>query len=337
MILLGILLSTVGTDLETGAGAPDLRLRASSPTASTSPSSPWACSASPRSCATSRRPRPATSCRPPSAGCCPTWQDLKQSACADRCAARSSARSSGILPGNGAVLGPFASYTLEKKLAKDPARFGRGAIEGVAGPEIGQQCRRADLLHPAADARHPAERRDGADGRRHDHPRHHAGPAGHDQATRSLFWGMIASMWIGNLMLLVINLPLIGAVGALLQGALPADVPGDPDASAASASTRSTTRRSDVIFIGRLRPRRLCAHQVRLRAGAAAARLRARQADGGEPAPGADHLARRRSIDLRSTRPVSGRPARGIARDRRAADHGAAALDPQGPRRGFVE
>src|SRR5229473_554565 len=41
----------------------------------------------------------------------------------------------GILPGNGAVLGPFASYALEKKLAKDPSRFGRGAIEGVAGPE----------------------------------------------------------------------------------------------------------------------------------------------------------------------------------------------------------
>ena len=41
----------------------------------------------------------------------------------------------GILPGNGAVLGPFASYTLEKKLAQGSARFGRGAIEGVAGPE----------------------------------------------------------------------------------------------------------------------------------------------------------------------------------------------------------
>ncbi|MET0410564.1 MAG: tripartite tricarboxylate transporter permease, partial [Polyangiaceae bacterium] len=41
----------------------------------------------------------------------------------------------GILPGNGAVLGPFAAYAVEKKLAKDPSRFGRGAIEGVAGPE----------------------------------------------------------------------------------------------------------------------------------------------------------------------------------------------------------
>ena len=80
----------------------------------------------------------------------------------------------GILPGNGAVLGPFASYTLEKKLAKDPRRFGRGAIEGVAGPESGQQCRRADLVHPAPDARHPAECGDGADGRRDDHPRHHS-------------------------------------------------------------------------------------------------------------------------------------------------------------------
>ena len=41
----------------------------------------------------------------------------------------------GILPGGGAVLAAFASYTLEKKVAKDPSRFGKGAIEGVAGPE----------------------------------------------------------------------------------------------------------------------------------------------------------------------------------------------------------
>ena len=45
----------------------------------------------------------------------------------------------------------------------------------------------------------------------------------------NLFWGMIASMWIGNLMLLVINLPLIGLWVKLLQGAVPADVPVDPD------------------------------------------------------------------------------------------------------------
>src|SRR5918995_291289 len=47
----------------------------------------------------------------------------------------------GILPGNGAVLGPFAAYTVEKKLAKDPRRFGRGAIEGVAGPQVGHKAR----------------------------------------------------------------------------------------------------------------------------------------------------------------------------------------------------
>ena len=63
---------------------------------------------------------------------------------------------------------------VEKKLAKDPSQFGKGAIEGVAGPGVGQQRRRADVVHPAADARHPAERGDGADGRRDDDPRHPA-------------------------------------------------------------------------------------------------------------------------------------------------------------------
>ena len=86
----------------------------------------------------------------------------------------------GVLPGGGALLSSFAAYTLEKKLSKTPERFGQGAIEGVAAPEVGQQCRRADLLHSAADARHPAQSRDGADDRRHDDPRHPARTAGDD-------------------------------------------------------------------------------------------------------------------------------------------------------------
>ena len=65
----------------------------------------------------------------------PNRKDLKQVRRADRARHASSASLLGLLPGNGAVLGPFASYTLEKKLAKDPSRFGKGAIEGVAGPE----------------------------------------------------------------------------------------------------------------------------------------------------------------------------------------------------------
>ena len=134
----------------------------------------------------------------------------------------------GILPGNGAVLGPFASYTIEKKLAKDPSRFGRGAIEGVAGPEVGEQRRRADLLHSAPDARHPAERRDGADGRGDDHPRHRARPAGHDQEPEPV---------LGHDRLDVDRQPDAAdhqpaadrLVGASAQGAVPADVPVDPD------------------------------------------------------------------------------------------------------------
>src|SRR5262245_40014796 len=57
----------------------------------------------------------------------------------------------GILPGNGAVLAPFASYTLEKKLAADPSRFGRGAIEGVAGPEAANNAGAQTAFIPLLD------------------------------------------------------------------------------------------------------------------------------------------------------------------------------------------
>ena len=68
----------------------------------------------------------------------------------------------GILPGGGAVVASFASYALEKRLSKTPERFGHGAIEGVAGPEVRQQRRGRRRLHSADDARDPAERGDGA-------------------------------------------------------------------------------------------------------------------------------------------------------------------------------
>ena len=90
-----------------------------------------------------------------------------------------------------------------------PVAVRQGRDRGRRRPRERQQCRRADLVHPAADARHPVQRGDGADGRRDDDPRHPARPAGDDQQPE-LFWGLIASMWIGNLMLVVLNLPLIG-------------------------------------------------------------------------------------------------------------------------------
>ena len=114
----------------------------------------------------------------------------------------------GILPGNGAVLGPFASYTVEKKLAKDPRRFGRGAIEGVAGPEsannAGAQTSFIPLLALGIPPNAVMALMVGAMTIHGIVP----GPLVMSKSPR-LFWGIIASMWIGNLMLLVINLPLV--------------------------------------------------------------------------------------------------------------------------------
>jgi putative tricarboxylic transport membrane protein len=122
----------------------------------------------------------------------------------------------GILPGNGAVLGPFATYTLEKKLAKDPSRFGRGAIEGVAGPEsannAGAQTSFIPLLTLGIPPNAVMALMVGA-------MTIHGIIPGPQVMTKNpaLFWGMIASMWVGNLMLLIINLPMIGLWVRLLK------------------------------------------------------------------------------------------------------------------------
>src|SRR5919201_1338182 len=97
----------------------------------------------------------------------PTKQDFKDAwASVLRGTALGSAL--GILPGGGALLASFGAYSLEKKISKNPEKFGKGAIEGVApGPQVMNE-------------------------------------------KPQLFWGLIASMWVGNLMLVVLNLPLIG-------------------------------------------------------------------------------------------------------------------------------
>ena len=135
MILLGLLLSTVGTDLESGRGAHDLRARRPCRTASISPCWPWACSASPRSCATSRARRRATSCAGAIGRLLPSNGGSASSPSCRSCAARASARSSASCRATARCSGRSRPTRIEKKLAKDPRRFGRGAIEGVAGPE----------------------------------------------------------------------------------------------------------------------------------------------------------------------------------------------------------
>ena len=115
----------------------------------------------------------------------------------------------GILPGGGALLGSFAAYTVEKKIAKDPSRFGKGAIEGVAGPEsannAGAQPSFIPLLTLGIPPNAVMALMVGA-------MTIHSIQPGPQVMTSNpqLFWGLIASMWIGNLMLVVQNLPLIG-------------------------------------------------------------------------------------------------------------------------------
>jgi TctA family transporter len=122
----------------------------------------------------------------------------------------------GILPGGGAVLAAFASYTLEKKVADDPGRFGKGAIEGVAGPEAannaGAQTSFIPLLTLGLPSNAIMALMMGAMIIQGIQP-------GSAVMTKhpDLFWGMVASMWIGNAMLLVINLPLIGLWVRLLS------------------------------------------------------------------------------------------------------------------------
>jgi putative tricarboxylic transport membrane protein len=114
----------------------------------------------------------------------------------------------GILPGGGALLAAFGAYTLEKKLSKNPGEFGRGAIEGVAAPEsannAGAQTSFIPMLTLGIPSNPTMALMVGAMIIQGIQP----GPSVMTEQP-ALFWGLIASMWIGNLMLLVLNLPLI--------------------------------------------------------------------------------------------------------------------------------
>lgn len=115
----------------------------------------------------------------------------------------------GILPGGGAALASFGSYALEKKMSRTPEMFGKGAIEGVAGPEAannaGAQTSFIPMLTLGLPSNSVMALMIGAMIMQGIQP----GPSVMAEQP-ALFWGLIASMWIGNLMLLVLNLPLIG-------------------------------------------------------------------------------------------------------------------------------
>jgi putative tricarboxylic transport membrane protein len=115
----------------------------------------------------------------------------------------------GVLPGGGHVLASFASYAVEKRLSRRPETFGRGAIEGVAGPESANNAAAQTSFIPLLTLGLPA------------HPVMALlvgafiiqgitpGP-NVIQDEPVLVWGLIVSMWVGNVLLVVLNLPLIG-------------------------------------------------------------------------------------------------------------------------------
>jgi TctA family transporter len=122
----------------------------------------------------------------------------------------------GVLPGGGATLSAFAAYALEKRWSKNPAQFGHGAVEGVAGPEsannAGAQTSFIPMLTLGIPGNAVMALMIGA------LTIHGIQPGPQIMSERpGMFWGMIASMWIGNLMLVIINLPLIGIWVQLLK------------------------------------------------------------------------------------------------------------------------
>jgi len=115
----------------------------------------------------------------------------------------------GVLPGGGPTLGAFSAYTLEKKVSKNPSEFGKGAVEGVASPEAANNAAAQTSFIPMLTLGIPSNAvmalMVGAMIIQGIQP-------GPEVMTKKpdLFWGMIASMWIGNAMLVIINLPMIG-------------------------------------------------------------------------------------------------------------------------------
>ncbi|HYH29857.1 MAG TPA: tripartite tricarboxylate transporter permease [Pseudonocardia sp.] len=122
----------------------------------------------------------------------------------------------GVLPGGGGVVSSLASYALEKRRAKDPSRFGRGAIQGVAGPETANNASSTSAFIPLLTLGIPANvvlalifgalLVQGVT----------PGPQLISQHPE-IFWGVIASMFVGNLMLLALNIPLVGVFVQILR------------------------------------------------------------------------------------------------------------------------
>jgi putative tricarboxylic transport membrane protein len=122
----------------------------------------------------------------------------------------------GVLPGGGPVTASFLAYALERRIARHPERFGQGAIEGVAGPESANNAAVASSMIPLLSLGLPGNAVTallmGALVIQGVQP----GPGLIEQRP-DVFWGVIASMYVGNVFLLILNLPLIGLWVQLLR------------------------------------------------------------------------------------------------------------------------
>ncbi len=286
MIVLGLLLGLVGTDVNSGVAALLVRHARSCPTASASSRSRWACSASPRSSSTSSRRKQRE-----------VFTEQGRRAVAEQgrvqgrvpgvdCAARCSARRSASCRAAARCCRAFASYTLEKKIAgpnADP-RSARATSSGVAGPEsannAGAQTSFIPLLTLGIPPNAVMALMVGA------MTIHNIQPGPQVMTSNpELFWGLIASMWVGNLMLVVLNLPLIGMWVKLLK------VPYRLLYPAILVFCCIGVYSHQQHLVRRLRDGRssacsaTCSYKLELRAGAAAPGLHPRPDDGGEPAP----------------------------------------------------
>jgi putative tricarboxylic transport membrane protein len=215
MVLMGLLLSMVGSDLETGAGRMtfDIAELADGIGFANIAMGVFGFAEIIRNLELPAESRDIVQAK--ITGLMPTRKDLIDSSGA---IVRGTALGSllGILPGGGALIASFAAYGFEKKIAKDPSRFGRGAIEGVAAPEsannAGAQTSFIPLLTLGIPPNAVMALMVGA------MTIHGIVPGPQVMSKQpELFWGMIVSMWIGNLMLIVINLPLVGVWVRLLR------------------------------------------------------------------------------------------------------------------------
>jgi len=122
----------------------------------------------------------------------------------------------GILPGGGAIIAPMMSYAMEKKMSKNPEKFGKGAIEGVAGPESANNAAAGSAFIPLLTMGIPSNSvmalMFGALLMQGIQP----GPLLIKEHP-DVFWGVINSMYIGNIILLILSIPLVGLFVQLLR------------------------------------------------------------------------------------------------------------------------